>query len=260
MAHVGPMLIVGLVLDTPSSTGYQTINLREGSPAAQRAERQCRKCWSPARACRPTTRVGSWLRHVVRRAPVSRSGLKARSIFVLGLRHRRVPRLRYPLPGTSSILFYYGASLSVVHQPVQYSRDRSERIFMPQQNRRDLLLYVLANLTGAERPSRFHQHHAAGFSEAGLAAITLAVYQFQQFLVEHLVSKHVGQANDSLFDGADAFHDFGALLEQTPQLVVRGLEYLLNVRICTARATPSSASSIGSGLTHIHGHPPVEQP
>jgi len=64
---------------------------------------------------------------------------------------------------------------------------------MPQQNRRDLLLYVLANLTGAERPSRFHQHHAAGFSEAGLAAITLAVYQFQQFLVEQMEQFFFGE-------------------------------------------------------------------
>jgi hypothetical protein len=43
MAHIGPMLIVGLVLDTPSSTGYQIINLREGSLAAQRAEREVQK-------------------------------------------------------------------------------------------------------------------------------------------------------------------------------------------------------------------------
>ena len=103
MAHIGPMLVPVVLFETPSSTGYQIINLREGSLAAQRAERQCRKCWSPARACRPTTRVGSWLRHVVRRAPVSRSGLKARAIFVLGLRHRRVTRLRYPLDRKSVV-------------------------------------------------------------------------------------------------------------------------------------------------------------
>jgi hypothetical protein len=43
MAHIGPMLIVGVVLDTPSSTGYQTINIREGSLAAQQGRTAVQK-------------------------------------------------------------------------------------------------------------------------------------------------------------------------------------------------------------------------
>jgi hypothetical protein len=37
------MLIVGLVLDAPSSTGYQTINIREGSLAAQQGRTAVQK-------------------------------------------------------------------------------------------------------------------------------------------------------------------------------------------------------------------------
>jgi hypothetical protein len=36
MAHIGPMLILVVLFETPSSTGYQIINLREGSLAAQK--------------------------------------------------------------------------------------------------------------------------------------------------------------------------------------------------------------------------------
>ena len=43
MAHIGPMLVPVVLFETPSSTGYQTINLREGSLAAQRAEREVQK-------------------------------------------------------------------------------------------------------------------------------------------------------------------------------------------------------------------------
>jgi hypothetical protein len=37
MAHIGPMLIPVVLFETPSSTGYQIINLREGSLAAQKS-------------------------------------------------------------------------------------------------------------------------------------------------------------------------------------------------------------------------------
>jgi hypothetical protein len=43
MAHIGPMLVPVVLFETPSSTGYQIINLREGSLAAQRAEREVQK-------------------------------------------------------------------------------------------------------------------------------------------------------------------------------------------------------------------------
>jgi hypothetical protein len=36
MAQIGPMLIPVVLFETPSSTGYQIINLREGSLAAQK--------------------------------------------------------------------------------------------------------------------------------------------------------------------------------------------------------------------------------
>ena len=43
MAHIGPMLIPVVLFETPSSTGYQTINLRDGSLAAQQGRTAVQK-------------------------------------------------------------------------------------------------------------------------------------------------------------------------------------------------------------------------
>jgi hypothetical protein len=70
MTQVRLTLHADLGLEMPSNTGYQMMNTQEGSGRAESETRVQGRSVAPARACRPTTRVGSWLRHVVRRAPV----------------------------------------------------------------------------------------------------------------------------------------------------------------------------------------------
>ena len=82
-----------------------------------------------------------------------------------------------------------------------------------QQHGRNSALDVLAYLARAQRPSGFHEHHAARFGEAGLTSIALAVHQFQQLVGEHLIAEQVGEPDDSLLHGVNALHDIGTLFQ-----------------------------------------------
>ncbi len=92
----------------------------------------------------------------------------------------------------------------------------------------------LAHLASPQRTRRFHQHHAAGLGEAGLAAAALAVHQFQQFFAQHFIAEQVGQSNDGLLHRADALHHIGPLAHQLAQLLVRRPHHFLYMRIGAA--------------------------
>ena len=47
---------------------------------------------------------------------------------------------------------------------------------------------------------RFHESRAAGLGESGLAAVGLAVDQFEQVLAEDVIAKQIGQPGDGLLD------------------------------------------------------------
>jgi hypothetical protein len=91
---------------------------------------------------------------------------------------------------------------------------------VPLQHSSRFLLNPVTHVTRTEGTIGIHQNHTAGFGETRLAATAFAIDQFQQFVTENAVAKEIGKAGDGLFDGANAAHHFGALLQELAQLIV----------------------------------------
>ena len=102
---------------------------------------------------------------------------------------------------------------------------------MAEQQRRIAAPDVFANLACAQRPSGFHQYHAASIGEAGLPLAASVIHQFQQISVHGALAKHAGEAQDRLSDGADPFHDLGTLAYELLQFFMSGLHDLLEMRV-----------------------------
>jgi hypothetical protein len=98
---------------------------------------------------------------------------------------------------------------------------------VPRQNCRSISFQFRANLARSQRTLDFHQHPSASLGEARLAAIGLAVDQFQQIVAEHLVTEKIRQSRDRLLHRANALHNLGTLPHKLEEFFVRSLHHLL---------------------------------
>src|SRR4029077_11443094 len=83
--------------------------------------------------------------------------------------------IRDPLPGAAAVFLDDGARLAILHQAIQHGGHRGQRILVPRENRRHLLLDQFTHFTRTQGTFGLHQHHATGLGEAGLAPVALAI-------------------------------------------------------------------------------------
>jgi hypothetical protein len=113
------------------------------------------------------------------------------------------------------------------------------------QNGRHTIAHATTNLAHRQRSLRFHEENAAGMGKTRLATGRFAVHQVQQFVAQDSIAKQVRQTRNGLFDGADSFHEVGALLQQPVQLILSLPKDLMH-RCASGRT--------GGELAEIGGH------
>ena len=155
-----------------------------------------------------------------------------------------------PTELAAAILAHQSTSFAVLDQAVENCRHRGQRIFVARQDGRHLLLDQFANLASAQRPARFHQHHAASLGESWLATVGLAVDKFQQFVVQDFIAEKIGETDDGLLDRADAFHHVSSLAHQLAEFFVSLADHFHNVRIVAAWHAFVSVAELGA--TDLH--------
>ena len=100
----------------------------------------------------------------------------------------------------------------------------------------------------------FHQYHTTSLGETRLAAATFTVHQLQQVIAQDLITKHISQANNGLFYGSDAFHDFSALLKQRPEFVLCRAQNFLHV------GAAGQVAIFAATTNTIHDYPSRAEP
>src|SRR5579884_402639 len=94
---------------------------------------------------------------------------------------------------------------------------------------------MLAHFACGERTRRLHQDHSTSFGKAWLTAAALAVHQFQEFVTQDFVTKHVGEPGNRLLNGSDALHDLGSLPEQAAKLILSRAQHFLDMNVSSGR-------------------------
>src|SRR5271163_4664919 len=121
-------------------------------------------------------------------------------------------------------------------------------------------LQFRANLARSQRTPDFHKHSPASLGEAGLAAVSLAVDQFEQVVSQHLFAEEIRQSANGLLHSANAPHDLGTLPYELEEFFVRRLHHLLRRNAVGLRININGVRTQATAVIFPNVHKPLLPP